>query len=60
MKFLDIIQDSVLDKNRTMDNVRKHNISNRRIVDRLYGLEVRVSGYISRGPRLDSHPYQIF
>jgi hypothetical protein len=27
--------------------------------DRLCGLVVRVSGYRSRGPRLDSRPYQI-
>jgi hypothetical protein len=29
-------------------------------VDRLCGLVVRVSGYISRGPEFDSRRYQIF
>jgi hypothetical protein len=28
--------------------------------DRLYGLVVSVSGYRSRGPGVDSQPYQIF
>jgi hypothetical protein len=30
------------------------------IVDHLNGLEVRVPGYSSRGPELDSRRYQIF
>jgi hypothetical protein len=29
-------------------------------MNRLCGLEVRVSGYRSRGPGFDSRPYQIF
>jgi hypothetical protein len=29
-------------------------------LDRLCGLVVRVSGYRSRGPGIDSQPYQIF